>query len=279
MTTADERGALESERDFLLESLDDLESERAAGGIDDESYRQLHDDYTARAAATIRALRDGVDARPRPPRDSKRTRVLWIAGIVVFGIVAGVVLALALGARQEGELASGNEPLTDNTNVTLEDRIERLEEQVAAEPENAGARVSLATFLEQSGDLAGALEQYDAVIEREPENAIALANSGRVLYLSANTVPGTEEAVNLVEAAKARLDQAVVADPELADARYYRAVVYVNELYDRNVAIGDAQRYLVLAPDGQFADEARNLLADLGAPVEGSGAPPGTTVP
>jgi cytochrome c-type biogenesis protein CcmH/NrfG len=279
MTTADERGALESERDFLLESLDDLESERAAGGIDDESYRQLHDDYTARAAATIRALRDGVDARPRPPRDSKRTRVLWIAGIVVFGIVAGVVLALALGARQEGELASGNEPLTDNTNVTLEDRIERLEEQVAAEPENAGARVSLATFLEQSGDLAGALEQYDAVIEREPENAIALANSGRVLYLSANTVPGTEEAVNLVEAAKARLDQAIVADPELADARYYRAIVYVNELYDRNVAISDLQRYLVLAPDGQFADEARNLLADLDAPVEGSDAPPGTTVP
>jgi cytochrome c-type biogenesis protein CcmH/NrfG len=279
MTTADERGALESERDFLLESLDDLESERAAGGIDDESYRQLHDDYTARAAATIRALRDGVDARPRPPRDSKRTRVLWIAGIVVFGIVAGVVLALALGARQEGELASGNEPLTDNTNVTLEDRIERLEEQVAAEPENAGARVSLATFLEQSGDLAGALEQYDAVIEREPENAIALANSGRVLYLSANTVPGTEEAVNLVEAAKARLDQAIVADPELADARYYRAIVYVNELYDQNVAISDLQRYLVLAPDGQFADEARNLLADLDAPVEGSDAPPGTTVP
>jgi len=60
----EERERLEAERDFLLRSLDDLEGERAAGGIDDESYSRLHDDYTARAAAAIRALRDGVDARP-----------------------------------------------------------------------------------------------------------------------------------------------------------------------------------------------------------------------
>ena len=53
---------LEDERDFLMQSLDDLELERESGGIDDESYHELHDDYTARAAAMIRALRDGVDA-------------------------------------------------------------------------------------------------------------------------------------------------------------------------------------------------------------------------
>ena len=63
----DDRGELERERDFLLKSLDDLETERAAGNIDDASYTELHDDYTARAAAAIRALRDGVDARPSPP--------------------------------------------------------------------------------------------------------------------------------------------------------------------------------------------------------------------
>ena len=74
---------LEQERDFLLQSLDDLEAERAAGTIDEESYTELHDDYTARAAATLRALRDGVDARPaRPPVPAAR-RVLVIGGLVL----------------------------------------------------------------------------------------------------------------------------------------------------------------------------------------------------
>ena len=45
------RRQLEDERDFLMQSLDDLELERESGGIDDESYAELHDDYTARAAA------------------------------------------------------------------------------------------------------------------------------------------------------------------------------------------------------------------------------------
>ena len=64
----DDRDDLEQERDFLLKSLDDLETEHDSGGIDNESYQQLHDDYTARATATIHALRDGVDARPAPRR-------------------------------------------------------------------------------------------------------------------------------------------------------------------------------------------------------------------
>ncbi len=68
------REQLEAERDFLLKSLDDLEAERAAGGIDEESYQALHDDYTARAAATIRTLRDGVDARPAGAGTSWRRR-------------------------------------------------------------------------------------------------------------------------------------------------------------------------------------------------------------
>ena len=66
MNSTDE---LEAEREFLLRSLDDLESEREAGNIDDETYRSLHEDYTARAATVIRSLRDGVaPVLPEAPR-------------------------------------------------------------------------------------------------------------------------------------------------------------------------------------------------------------------
>src|ERR1700682_4779411 len=94
---ADERAHLESEREFLLKSLDDLEAEHAAGNIDDESYQGLHDDYTARAAATIRALRDGVDARPAAAPLPRNRRILVGAGVVAFAVLAAVGLAAALG--------------------------------------------------------------------------------------------------------------------------------------------------------------------------------------
>ena len=70
------RRQLEEERDFLMQSLDDLELEHESGGIDDESYAELHDDYTARAAAVIRTLRDGVDVTPPTAAavDRQRTR-------------------------------------------------------------------------------------------------------------------------------------------------------------------------------------------------------------
>src|SRR6187455_2697369 len=97
------RDQLERERDFLLRSLDDLEREREKGTIDDESYERLHADYTARAAAVIRAIRDGVDNRPVAAPTSNRRRLLTIVGIVAFAVVAAVALAAALGARRSGD--------------------------------------------------------------------------------------------------------------------------------------------------------------------------------
>ncbi len=260
MEADEEHAHLESERDFLLRSLDDLETERAAGEVDDESYTRLHDDYTARAAAAIRALRDGVDARPTAPPLPWRRRVLVGGAIGVFAVVAAVALAAALGARLPGQLASGNEgPERD-----AGDRRDALEAAVDANPDDVPARLALARFLEADGDLAGALRQYDEVTARQPDNADALAQGGRILYLTASQTP-PDQAGELVAAARDRLDRAVEADPEYADARFFRAVLLAQELLDRDLAISDAQRYLVLAPDGPFADQARALLADLDA--------------
>mgnify|MGYP006292610163 CR=1 FL=1 len=55
-----DRDRLSEERDFLLESLRDLERERQAGDIDDDDYVTLRDDYTVRAARIIRELIDST---------------------------------------------------------------------------------------------------------------------------------------------------------------------------------------------------------------------------
>jgi cytochrome c-type biogenesis protein CcmH len=258
---ASSKDQLEGERDFLLKSLDDLEAERAAGGIDEESYQALHDDYTARAAATIRALRDGVDARPAGPEVSWRRRGAVIAGIAAFAIAAGLTLAYALGARLPGQTASGNAQTTSGT-VSSATRRERLEAAVKANPDDVSSRLLLARYLESANDISGALEQYDAVIGIDPNSSEAQAQSGRLLYLAAGQAPAAD-AASLVAKAAQRLDRSIELDPEYADARFFRAIVRANEFADFAGAQADLQRYLLAAPNGTFAGQARQLLADV----------------
>lgn len=280
--TVVDRAQLENERDFLLRSIDDLERERDTGSIDDESYTRLHDDYTARAAAVIRTLRDGIDVRPAAPPTSRRRRVLTVVGIVAFAAVVAVALAAALGARLPGETSSGNtgssSPSGGSDEISAAERIRRLEATLAANPDDVATRLLLARFLEAKGDLAGALEQYDQVLARDPRSADAQAQAGRILYLTAQaavrTSPGAVE--GLVQQSRSRLDQAVAINPELPDARFFRAIVLANEFGAFAAAQNDLQRYLILSPQGQFADQARQLLADVTRALEGSPPPPAT---
>ncbi len=260
---------LETERDFLLRSLDDLEAERAAGGIDEVSYAALHDDYTARAAAVIRALRDGVDARPASAPVPWGRRVVVVGAIAVLAIGSAVALASALGARKPGETSSGNTGTTASSTVGAR---KQLEAAVEEDPTDVGSRLLLARYLERANDVAGALEQYDEVIRLDSENTEAFAQSGRLLYLTAVAAP--EQAPELVAAARTRLDTAIDIDPEYPDARFFRAIILANEFQDFVAAQNDLQRYLILAPDGVFAEQARQLLADVTNALEAPANPP-----
>ena len=67
------------QREFLLRSLEDLEREHDAGDLDDADYIALKDDYTARAAAALRA----EPAARRPRRRGNR-------GLLALGGGAGL---------------------------------------------------------------------------------------------------------------------------------------------------------------------------------------------
>jgi cytochrome c-type biogenesis protein CcmH/NrfG len=267
----EERQELERERDFLLKSLDDLESERSAGNLDDESYRQLHDDYTARAAAAIRALRDGIDARPVGRPVSWRRRGLVIGAIVALAALSAVTLAAALGARLPGQTSSGNAPAAS---PSRDQGQSRLEAAVRANPSDAGARLALARFFEEKGDIVGSLKQLDEAVTVAPDNADALANAGRVRFIVAGQVPSPDAQRQLVTSARSLLDRAVQADPDHADAHFYRGVLLLDGFKEVDAAVGEFQRYLVLAPDGQFATQARNALAQNAASPGGAGTVP-----
>lgn len=286
----EERDRLERERDFLLRSLDDLEAERAKGAIDDESFALLRDDYTARAAAVLRALADGAatgaGAAPVAPRTSTRRRVLTGVGILAFLALVAAVLAAALTDRLPGQTASGNTGPVAGTggsegSLSVEARRQRLEDAVAANPDDLASRLLLARYLEADGDLAAALRQYDEVLARNPRSAEAEAQAGRILYLTARAAvdrsPADVDA--LVARAVSRLDRALEIDPQYPDARYFRAIVVANEYGDFARAQGDLQRYLIAAPQGQFAEPARGLLAQVTSALDGTPLPTTPTTP
>jgi cytochrome c-type biogenesis protein CcmH/NrfG len=277
----DRRRQLEDERDFLMRSLDDLELERESGGIDRESYDELHDDYTARAAAVIRTLRDGIDVTPAPaPRSPvrRRRRALLIAGIAVFAVLAGVSLAYAVGARLPGQTASGNSTATPSTTNASQKavlaRIQDLEAKVNATPDDYDLRLQLARAYEENSDLPNGIKQYDDAITIDPNRPEGHANAARLLYLASEQVVDRDTRTQLVSQALAGFTEAIRVGPEYADAYYFRAVLYAATKDFARSQI-DLQYYLSKASTGQWSDFARRLLSQVTTALE----TPSTTVP
>ena len=214
----DALAALEEERDFLLRSLEDLEREHAAGDVDDSDFEELKDDYTARAAAVIRAIEDRTAAVKslRPQRNWQRTAL----GLVLVG-------ALAVGAswlvfRNAGTRAPG-QGLTgdirqDSSNLILQ-----------AQGLTGQAQASL-----QAGDSAKAIKQfesavqtYDKALEISPENVQALTYRGWVLHtIALSSEPSVAAEFDLQ--ALEYLDEAIAIDPLYSDARVFRAILERN---------------------------------------------------
>jgi tetratricopeptide (TPR) repeat protein len=184
--------ALEDQRDFLLRSLDDLERERAAGDVDDADYQTLKDDYTARAARTIRAIEAHRDRSARAgsrPRRSWRRLVATVAGVAAFAVLAGVLVAQASGRRE------ADDPLTGEIRQTT--------------------RAQLAEALTLAGEQRydEAIAVYDEVLDEQPGNVEALTYKGWVQFLS-----GASGGIDT-------LIEATETDPEYPDTHAFLAII------------------------------------------------------
>jgi cytochrome c-type biogenesis protein CcmH/NrfG len=239
---------VKEEQEFLFRSLDDLDAERDAGGIDEETYARLHADYTARAAAAVRAERSGRDVDPEAPATSARRRVAVVGGLVVFAAVAAVVLAFALGARLPGQTITGDP--RGGPAVTTKQRERALEAVVKANPSDAHAHLALARFRLGNQDAAGALTEYQTAAALDPTNAEPFAYSGWIIRLQGYPDQGL-----------ALLDKAIGVDGSYPDARFFRGFVLLRDKDRPAAAIPDFQQYLVLQPDSPLAGQVRSLLA------------------
>ena len=214
----DALAALEEERDFLLRSLEDLEREYAAGDVDDSDFEELKDDYTARAAAVIRAIEDRTEAVKslRPQRNWQRTALgLVLVGAMAVG--ASWVVFRNAGTRAPGQGLTGD-IRQDSSNLILQ-----------AQGLTGQAQASL-----QAGDSAKAIKQfesavqtYDKALEISPENVQALTYRGWVLHtIALSSEPSI--AAEFDRQALEYLNVAIAIDPLYSDARVFRAILERN---------------------------------------------------
>lgn len=234
--------ALELQRDFLLRSLEDLEREYEAGDVDEADYQALKDDYTARAAAVLRALEAGRLAASGPAsgrRPARRGRTLLaVAGVALFAVVAGVLVAQTSGRRDPGGVITG-----DVTQSVTE-------------------RLNQANRLGAEGDYEAAIEVYESVLADDPSNAEAATYRGWLLTLAGEREAGLEA---LVDAALEHRDY--------PDVHAFLAIVFY-----RSGLVEEAGRELerleALNPPAALRELVAPLAEQIRAALDGDGTGP-----
>lgn len=193
-----DRERLEEERDFLLESLRDLERERAAGDIDDDDYVTLRDDYTIRAARIIRELDEGEE--PLARRTSTwRKALAWSLVIAMVAAGSGWLVAAQSGQRLPGQTITGG--IEDSTASVL----------------------SQARALNFQ-DPAVAIELYGKVLEIDPDNVEALTYRAWLVSLIARDTAEDVRAMAFAAAVDG-LERAIEIDPSYVDAHCFLGIV------------------------------------------------------
>lgn len=242
----DQLASLESERGFLLRSLRDLEAEHGAGDVDADDYVTLRDGYTARAAAVLRQLDDGRAAlRRRAPRNWRRMIVVAVT-LVVFVAGAGWLVARSSGQRLPGDVGSGGVADTSVSGLL------------------ARARSAFS-----AGDIAGALDGYEAVLDASPGDPEALSYSSLILFMTSSNLPD-EVSERAIEVAKQRLDEAVDSDPSYADPHCFRALIASGVDDDADTADTERDRCLALDPPADVLAITNSFLTT-GSPSGFSG--------
>jgi tetratricopeptide (TPR) repeat protein len=148
-----------------------------------------------------------------------------------------------------------------------QDAAESYQKALAIKPNNGPYLGQLADAYAKSGQSDKAVETYAAAAQADPTNASAYYyNQGAVLT---NT--------GKVDDAIAAFDKSIQLDPTRAAAYYWKGVNLIGKatMKDNKMVAPDGtaaafNKYLELAPTGQYADAAKQMLASIGASVETS---------
>jgi tetratricopeptide (TPR) repeat protein len=232
---------LRDEQQFLLNSLRDLEKERAAGDIDDNDYTALREGYVARTAAITRELQ-GAEAKSNAQPRSWVRRVLVAVCVLAVAVGAGVLVAQSSGQRLPGESATGG-----------------IEQSTA----NILATARQLNF----SDPSTSIQLYTQVLKVEPDNVEALTYRSWLLALTAREAEASVKQLALATAL-ADLLRAQKADPEYPDAHCFLGIVYFRFLEQALLAKKQLDVCVAMNPPASVASFVKAIVKEVDAAVK-----------
>jgi tetratricopeptide (TPR) repeat protein len=235
-----EFNSLEEERDFLLNSLRDLEREYVAGDVEHDDYVTLRDGYVARAAALTREIEGtgvAVDAQDQSSEKKWLKIIGAVAVVIALAVASGWWVASQSGQRLPGQSSSGGIEMSSSV------------------------RLSLARSLNFS-DPAQAIQLYTDVLKIEPDNVEALTYRSWLLALSAS---GASDDVRDAAYATAVNDlvRATEIDPTYPDSQCFIGIVYFRILDDPDRAEPYLQTCRSLNPPHEVMSYVAAIVDDV----------------
>jgi tetratricopeptide (TPR) repeat protein len=162
--------------------------------------------------------------------------------LITATFLAGAITILGTGCNRLKSRDDLNKGVNAYRNAKYSDAVSFFQEAIELDPENANARTYLAIAYmmqwipgAQSAEnmefAAKAREEFNKVLQANPQETTALASLASLSYNEAQSLPLEEKMAKLDEAAKYN-EQLIAADPNNArDAYYSLGVISQNKFY------------------------------------------------
>jgi len=230
VATADlDRRDLEAKRDALIRQLreltDDEPEERTR--LELEAAKVLRALEGAPASTQTAAPKIEPASAPRRPQTGPLAGFLWGAGTVAALVFLGYYVFSKAEVKQDpnqtmpmASAQGGGQqmPAQQQQPAQADPAVQKLEQEVSADPNNADKRIALARLYLDKENMMGVFEQTKAVLAKNPNDARAQTYNAIVRM-----------AMGQLDEATSMLNTATKTDPKLADAWVALAWIHVQK--------------------------------------------------
>jgi tetratricopeptide (TPR) repeat protein len=261
----DAREQLNEARRATMRALRDLEFEHAAGHVSDDDYAEIRARYETEAAAILTELDRLAPAEPAPPapppapppRVSAWRQPAALAASAALLLVFGIAIGVGIVRYTEPDASAnmplpGTRPLADLTPVPgggtppPGDGAGRT-----VPPEVMKGMLDAARQALFSGEYGQAIQAYQAILKRDPQNVDAMTHLGLIVAIGGHADTALET-----------FDKALALDPNYGPALLYRGQVLYDTKKDVPGAIRAWERFVAVTPPGEDRARVAKLIED-----------------
>ena len=250
-----------------LAALHDVEADRRAGSLDDDSYARQRDEAEARAASTLADLEAARGGGPGPlAKPGGRRVAAWLAAVLGAALIVGFALPAPIGLAERTVVDQALADAQAQEKARLAD-IQRLLNALAADPRDITVLSELADdYLAGStvDELRRAAVALQVLISLDPQNRSAYRR----------LVTAYITAADWTDARAATDSYAGVAQDE-PDIPFFRGLIALRGDSNTAEAIRQFDLFLQLSPDDPRAAMVRSLRADAAGKLSGASPSPG----